>query len=282
MKPTKLTPASGPDSATPARYDTIGLEIKDKIARLTLSRPDNLNALDPQMLEELVDALRIVRADGSLNALFLTGSGRLFSAGVDLTTPFFMENVTDTSVFSGTRLLNSQHRVIEALYGLPCITIAALNGVALGGGGLGLAMACDMRISVKAARFWMVPGMLDVVQDFGLSWLMQRQIGPSRTMQMAVLGAQINAEQGLQWGLVNELVDDPAALSARMDVLAGHLGGMGTDALRMLKVILRSGVDSQLREQLAVEAIANGLAFQSQEFKDKKAAYLNQLKAGRK
>ena len=269
-------------SAAIASYNTIKLEVNNKIARLTLSRPDKLNALDPEMLAELIDALRLIEADGSLNALFLTGSGRLFSAGVDLSTPFFMEEVTDTSVFSGTRLLNSQHRVIEALYGLPCITIAALNGVAVGGGGLGLAMACDMRISVKSARFWMVPGMLDVIQDFGLSWLMQRQIGPSRTLQMAVLGVQVNAEQGLQWGIVNELVDDQAALSARMDALSAHIAGMGTDALRMLKVILRNGVTSQLKDQLSVEAIANGLTFQSQEFKDKKAAYLNQLKATKK
>lgn len=263
-------------------YETIRLEVGNKIARLTLARPDALNALNPQMLEELLDALRTVQDDGSLNAMFLTGSGRLFSAGVDLTTPFFMENVDDPSVFSGTRLLNSQHRVIEAIYRLPCITVAALNGTALGGGGLGLAMACDMRIAVKAARFWMVPGMLDVIQDFGLSWLMQKQIGPSRTMQMAVLGTQVSAEQGLQWGMVNELVEDQSALAARMDALGTHVAGMGTDALRMLKVILQAGVNSQLKDQLAIEAVANGLNFQSQEFKDKKAAYLNQLKGSRK
>ena len=118
------------------------------------------------------------------------------------------------------------------------VTIAAINGDACGGGGLGLAMACDMRISVRKARFWMVPMMLDVIQDFGLSWLMQRQIGVSRTMQMAVLGSPIPAEQGLSWGLLNELVEDQPALEARMDALAQHLGSMGSDALRMLKLLL--------------------------------------------
>ena len=213
-----------------APYSTIKLAVEGNIARLTLSRPDKLNSLDPVMLEELLDALTQLQAHGSLNALILTGSGRLFSAGVDLSTSFFMENVTDTSIFSGTRLLNSQHRVIEALYGLPFITIAAVNGDACGGGGLGLAMACDMRISVRAARFWMVPMMLDVIQDFGLSWLMQRQIGVSRTLQMAVLGSPIPAEQGLAWGMLNELVEDQPALSARMDALKSHLGSMGSDA----------------------------------------------------
>jgi enoyl-CoA hydratase/carnithine racemase len=214
--------------------------------------------------------------------LYLQGTGRLFSAGVDLDTPFFMEHVEDDSIFSGTRLLNEQHRVIEALYEMPLVTIAALNGDACGGGGLGLAMACDLRISVRTARFWMVPMMLDVIQDFGLSWLVQRQVGPSRALQMALLGQKIDAPTALQWGLVNELVDDQAALAERMQALSDHLGGMGADAMRMLKLILRNGESSPLREQLGVEAVANGLTFQSREFADKKAAYLEKLKAGRK
>lgn len=270
----------GSPRGLPSRYSTIKVEVQGTVAHLTLSRADKLNALNPEMLEELLDALSGLELDGSLNVLFLSGSGRLFSAGVDLSTPFFMEDVADPSIFSGTRLLNHQHRVIKALYGLPFISIAALNGDAIGGGGLGLAMACDLRISVRSARFWMVPTALDVIQDFGLSWLMQRQIGPSRTLQMALLGSPVRAEQGLEWGLINELVEDPQGLAARMAALATHFDGMGTDAVRMLKLIIRNGANSQLSEQLGVEAVANGLTFQSQEFKDKKAAYLKRLKGG--
>ena len=266
---------------TVADYQTVTLTVENRIARLTLNRPDRLNALNPQMLEDLLDALERVRAHNGLNALFLQGAGRLFSAGVDLDTPFFMEQVDDPSVFAGTRLLNAQHRVITALYDQEVVTIAALNGHACGGGGLGLAMACDMRVSVRAARFWMVPLMLDVIQDFGLSWLAQRVIGPSRALQMAVLGQKIDAETALVWGLVNELVDDGPALSARMDALAAQIGGMGSDALRMMKLVLRNGERSDLRSQLGMEAVANGLTFQSDAFKEKKAAYLQALKKGR-
>ena len=265
-----------------AEYGTLTLAFEGRIARLTLNRPDRLNALSPEMLDDLLHALDRVRSRNGLNALFVQGSGRLFSAGVDLDTPFFMEHVEDPSVFSGTRLLNAQHRVITALYEQDVVTIAAINGHACGGGGLGLAMACDMRVSVRGARFWMVPLMLDVIQDFGLSWLAQRVIGPSRAMQMAVLGQKIDAETALVWGLVNEVVDDPAALSARMDDLAAQIGGMGSDALRMMKLILRNGERSELRSQLGMEAVANGLTFQSDEFKQKKSAYLKSLKEGRK
>ena len=254
-------------------YQTIQLTFDEKVARLTLNRPDKLNALDPLMLEELLDALAQVRARPTVNALFLRGSGRLFSAGVDLDTPFFMEHVDDPSIYSGTRLLNGQHQVIQALFELPAVTFAALNGDACGGGGLGLAMACDLRVSVRSARFWMVPMMLDVVQDFGLSWMVQRLAGPSRALQMALLGQKVGAEEASQWGLVNEVVEDVAALDARMDAIAQQVNGMGTDALRMLKLVLRNGEHSPLREQLGMEAVANGLAFQSREFADKKAAY---------
>lgn len=263
-------------------YETLDVSMDARIARIVLRRPDKLNALDPQMLEELLDALERVRRAKGLNALILGGSGRLFSAGVDLDTPFFMEHVEDQSVFSGTRLLNWQHRVITALFEQEVITIAALNGHACGGGGLGLAMACDMRVSVRSARFWMVPLMLDVIQDFGLSWLAQRLIGPSRAMQMAVLGQKIDAETALGWGLVNEVVDDAGALAARMDEVAEQIGRMGSDALRMMKLILRNGERADLRTQLGMEAVSNGLTFQSQEFQQKKAAYLAKLKEGRK
>lgn len=263
-------------------YQTIRLDIQGKIARLTLHRPDRLNALDPQMLDELLDALPRVAKAPSANAMFLQGTGRFFSAGVDLDTPFFMEHVVDDSVYSGTRLLNWQHEVIQAIHELPMVTFAALNGDACGGGGLGLAMACDLRIAVRGARFWMVPMMLDVIQDFGLAWMVRRHAGPSRALQMALLGQKIPAEQALQWGIVNELVEDQAALAQRMDELAGQIGGMGTDALRMLKLMLRNGEKSSLREQLGLEAVANGLAFQSQEFKDKKAAYFGKMKGTKK
>lgn len=263
-------------------YEAIRLNVSGKVARIELHRPDRLNALNPQMLEDLLDVLGSLRRNDDLNAVVITGSGRMFSAGVDLSTPFFMEDVDDDSIFSGKRLLDWQHLLIEQLYGLPMLTVAAVNGDAIGGGGLGIAMACDLRVAVRGARFWMVPGKLDVVQDFGLSWMVQRCIGPSRTLQMAMLGQPVLAEQGLEWGLVNEVVDDQQALAERVGALSEQVGAMGTDALRMLKLVIRNGETSQLPEQLRFEAVANGLTFQSQEFKQRKTAYLAGLRGGKR
>jgi enoyl-CoA hydratase/carnithine racemase len=272
------SPPQGRDKLTDAAAfsdaSTITVHVASKVARVTLNRPDKLNALNPTMLAELLDVLGWAAANDALNALVVTGSGRLFSAGVDLGTPFFMEGVEDSSIYSGKRLLDQQHQLIAALHELPCVTVAGVNGDAVGGGGLGIAMACDLRVAVRSARFWMVPTNLSVVQDFGLTWLMQRQIGPSRTLRMATLGQPVEASEGAGWGMVDELVEDQTALAARLDSLTEHLGSLGTDALRMLKLVVRNGETSQLREQLQLEAIANGLAFQSEEFAERKAAYL--------
>jgi enoyl-CoA hydratase/carnithine racemase len=264
--------------SAPPTYSTIAVERTGRVVRITLDRPRSLNALDPRMLDELLDAVGGLALDDTVNGLVLTGRGRLFSAGVDLATPFFTENVVDEHEYSGKRLLDGQHRIITGLYELPFPTVAAVNGDAVGGGGFGLAMACDMRVAVRGARFWMVPSALAVVQDFGLSWLVQKQIGPSRTMQMAVLGQPVTAEVGEGWGLVNEVVADQDALAERMGEITTQLDALGPDALRMLKLVIRNGATSPLREQLGMEAVANGLTFRSREFAERKAAYLDRLR----
>ncbi|MFC9978397.1 enoyl-CoA hydratase/isomerase family protein [Gordonia sp. NPDC127522] len=257
-------------------YNTISVERDQGVIRVTLDRPERLNALNPEMLDELVSALdEVARSDA--NAMVLTGRGRLFSAGVDLDTPFFMEHVDDPSIYSGKRLLDAQHRVIEAIYELPMPTLAVLNGHACGGGGLGLAMACDLRFAVPGVKIWMVPGALDVVQDFGLSWLVQRVSNPSRALHMALTGYRVSAEEALDWGLVNEVHADAEASAAAVADFVSTVTTMSPDAVRMLKTVIRLGHTSNLREQMQVEAIANGLAFQSDEFKTKKKNYLDKL-----
>ncbi len=261
-------------------YQTIEVEERSGVTVVALNRPDRLNALNPLMLEELLGAVEALSRRDS-KALVLTGRGRLFSAGVDLGTPFFMEGVDDPSIYSGKRLLDYQHRIIQAIWDLPIPTLAAINGHACGGGGLGLAMACDMRFAVSSAQLWMVPGALDVVQDFGLSWLVQRVAGPSRALHMALTGYRVSADEARSWGLVNEVHRALEDLEAAVESFVEQTSLMGRDAARMLKTIVRTGHDSALRDQLQVEAIANGLAFQSEEFKAKKQAYLDQL-GGRK
>ncbi|TQN43059.1 2-(1,2-epoxy-1,2-dihydrophenyl)acetyl-CoA isomerase [Blastococcus colisei] len=259
----------------------IRLAVSGGAARITLTRGEKHNALDPQMLQELLDALTLVERDGDVRVLVIDAEGPAFCAGVDLGTPFFMEHVDDPSVFAGMRLLDEQHRLISAVHRLPQLTIACLQGNAVGGAGLGLAMACDLRYARRGSRFWMIPGSVDVVQDFGLTWLMQRVIGPSRTMEMAFTGQRVDADTAERWGFVNQVFDSADDLRTHVDSLAAGIGVRGADASRLLKHVVRHGADSSLEDSLKLEAITNSLCFGSTEFQTAKARFLDALRTVR-
>lgn len=249
-----------------------------RVGRLTLNRPERLNALDEQMLTELLRLLDEVRRDNDLNVLVLTGAGRAFSSGVDIRSSFFMEGAVDDSVFVGMRSLNWQHELIESLYGLPQVTIAMVNGNAVGGGGFGLAMACDMRFALRSARFWAIPIRINVVQDFGLSWFLQRACGQHRAMEVVFGGQQVSGEEAEAWGIVNSSFETLEEMREHVERLAATIAQAGPDAVRMLKQVFRNGATSPLRDQLRLEAIANGLCFQSAEFQEAKRRYMEGLR----
>lgn len=259
---------------------TLRVSIENRIAHVTLERPDRLNALDPVMLRELLEVLDAIAQDSEVNVLVLTGSGRAFCAGVDLETPFFMENVEGASVFEGTRLLDSQHRMILALHEMPQPTIAAINGAAVGGGGFGMAMACDMRFSIDDATFFMVPGRLSVVQDFGLTWTLQRQIGSARTTELVFSGRRFKGRQAAEWGVVNESFAQHEELTSHVNSVATSIASMSRDSVLMLKTVIRSGATTPLRDQLKLESIANGLCFLSAEFQEAQRELLAEIRKG--
>jgi enoyl-CoA hydratase/carnithine racemase len=258
-------------SAPVKAYARIRLEIDGRVAELTLNRPDKLNALDPVMLEELLDALMRVRRSET-SVLVLGATGRAFCAGVDLSSSFFMEGVEETSAFAGQRLLAWQHELIQAIYDLPQVTVCAVNGDAVGGGGFGMAMACDLRFASPQARFWMIPIKVDVVQDFGLTWFLQRAIGQPRTMEMLMTGRAIGAAEAERWGLVNAVVPAEELRGAAMK-LAATVAAAGRDAVRLSKEVVRHGAQVDLRTELHHEAVTNGLCFHSAEFLARQRAF---------
>lgn len=255
-------------------HEQIQFAIDGRVARLTLNRPAKLNALTPVMLTELLDALdQVSRSDAS--ALVIAANGPAFCAGVDLTTSFFMEGVEEPSAFAGKRLLDAQHAMIQAIYDLPQVTVCALNGDAVGGGGFGMAMACDIRFAAPNARFWLIPIKVAVIQDFGLTWFLQRAIGQPRTMELLMTGRRLGAAQAEQWGVVNAVVPLEHLLPHTLEV-AGTIAGAGRDAVLMSKQVVRHGAQVDLATELRHEAIANGLCFHSAEFAAKQRQFREQ------
>ena len=143
-----------------------------------------------------------------------------------------------------------------------------------------MAMACDMRFTIDSATFFMVPGRLSVVQDFGLTWSLQRQIGSARTTELVYSGRRLRGAQAAEWGIVNESFATAEALYEHVDAIASTIGAMGSDSVRMLKNVIRTGESAPLREQLRLEAVSNGLCFQSEEFQRAQQSLLGEIRRG--
>jgi len=231
-------------------------------AEIRLNRPEALNAVDPLMVQALLTHLDALRKDRDLRAVVLSGEGRAFSAGADLESVLLMEPggadlvpVPEDwgSPFYGADLLEWQHEVIKGIWSLPQLTIAA-----------GMAMACDLRYAAPDARFWMIPSNVNVIQDWGLAWLLQRAIGPARTAHCYFSGERIEASKAAAWGIVTEVSEDPDE-TAR--ALAARVGAMGAHAVRYGKALLRRCQTIGLEDELLVEAVNNSLCFLSDDFK---------------
>ena len=177
----------------------IRLEVAGGLWTVTLDRPDKANALTGAMLEELLRILGEAQ-QGAAHALVLTGTGKVFSAGADL-----------DEARAGLAVSPLWERVSAALAGLPCLTVAALNGT-LAGGAFGMALACDLRIAVPGAGFFypvMRLGFLPQPSDPGR---LAALVGPARAKMILMAGQRITAEEALAWGLVDRVVPPEALM----------------------------------------------------------------------
>ena len=230
-------------------YRTILFECNAGIARLTLNRPERLNSFNIEMHEEVRAALARVKEDESCRVLILTGAGRGFCAGQDL---------SDRTVApgSGTADLGESIELrykplVLALRALPLPVIAAVNGVAAGAGA-NLALACDLVIAARAASFIQSFAKLGLVPDSGGTWLLPRLVGRARAIGMAFLGEQVAAEQAADWGLIWRCVADEDFAAAVRD-LAQHLAAAPTRGLARIKEAIYSSGERSLAAQLDVE-----------------------------
>lgn len=186
-------------------YEHLQLDISGRIARLILDRPAERNRLSRRMIEELIDACAKVGAEPDVHVVIVAAEGRDFSTGVDLGDPG-MRAIAAESLGRRRALLQLGPRVVRALRELPQITIAAMHGYCLGGGGC-IALACDLRIAAADLRF----GMPEVQRGMTMSWrtvpLMVAHFGPARTKEMLVAGKLLDAETAIDWGLANRRCD---------------------------------------------------------------------------
>lgn len=226
-------------------YETIELVLTDGIARITLNRPDRLNSFTRAMHGELAQALD---AAAETRVIILTGAGRGFCAGQDLNDRAV---ASDEPVDLGETVDSCWNPLIRRLATMPQPVIARVNGVAAGAGA-NIALACDLVVAAKSAKFIQSFAALGLIPDSGGSWHLPRLVGQARALGLALTGEPLPAETAADWGLIWKCVDDDA-LDAEVDALAARLGALPPLGLAAIKSIIRTSGGRTLDEELDLQ-----------------------------
>jgi len=230
-------------------YEHILFAQEAGVARLTFNRPDRLNSFNDAMHAEVRDALSRTRDDALMRVLLITGAGRGFCAGQDLSDRAV--SAGDAPVDLGASIERNYKPLVLGLRSLPMPVVCAVNGVAAGAGA-NLAFACDIVIAAKSASFIESFSKLGLIPDTGGTFFLPRLVGTARAMGMAMLGDKITAEQAAAWGLIWQCVDD-AELPAVAEKLAAHFAQAPTRGLARTKQAIYASGANALDAQLDLE-----------------------------
>ncbi len=238
------------------------------VMTVTMNRPEVLNALNPAMLDGLRAALAAAKADDAVRAVVLTGAGRAFCAGADLAQDSMRTGAGDVTQV----MRDDYHPVILAMRQLPKPIVSAVNGVAAGGG-MSLALAGDVVLAGESASFLQAFSRIGLVPDCGSTWFLPRIVGDVRARAMMMLADRIAARDALRHGLVWEVFADDA-LAGEAARCAARLATMPTRAFDLTKQALTQSAANGLADQLEVEALLQGQAFRTEDFREGVAAFV--------
>jgi 2-(1,2-epoxy-1,2-dihydrophenyl)acetyl-CoA isomerase len=233
---------------------------------LTLNRPDRLNALTLDMADALMTALHDAANDAACRALLLTGAGRGFCAGQDLTA------LTGPQPEDVGALLDRYHPLIRKMRNLALPIVCAVNGVAAGAGA-NIALACDIVLAARSANFVQAFARIGLVPDCGGTWFLPRLVGMARARALALLADPVPAETAAEWGMIWQAVDDDRLLE-EAHTLAARLAGQATATLGLIKRALDSAATHSLDRQLDVERDLQVRAAQSPDYAEGVRAFL--------
>lgn len=252
-------------------YQTIDFKADGPVARLTLDRPDRLNSFTALMHEEVRDALAHL---GEARVLVLTGAGRGFCAGQDLNDRAVTPG---EAVDLGETVERDWNPLIRTLAALPQPVIARVNGVAAGAGA-NIALACDIVVAARSAKFIQSFSALGLIPDSGGSWHLPRLVGQARALGLALTGEPLPAERAAEWGLIWKCVEDDA-LDAEVDALAAKLASLPPLGLAAIKSIIRTSGSRTLDEELDLQRDEMRRLGFTQDYREGVAAFLEKRAA---
>lgn len=247
-------------------YEFLNVEVADRIAKVTVNRPDKLNALNARVLEDLDGIFAALATDRRVSAVIVTGAGRAFVAGADIA------EIAAQDAAGLERMAAAGQAIFNRIERLPKPVIASVNGFALGGG-CELALACHIRVASEHAKFGLPEVKLGLIPGYGGTQRLSRLIGKGRAMQMILSGEQVDAAEAFRIGLVNALATGPT-LNEVAHSVALQVAKNGPLALARAIEAINDGFDRLSDDAMAVEARLFGSLGGTKDMAEGTAAFL--------
>ena len=254
-----------------ADFETIRCEAKDGIVTITINRPKAMNALNSQVLDELHGAFHQIALDPDVRAVILTGEGKAFVAGADIS------EMNKLNAVEARAFAKKGHAVMNMIETVEKPVIAAVNGFALGGG-CELAMACDIRIASTKAKFGQPEVGLGLIPGFGGNLRLPRLVGKGNAKYLIYSADMIDAAEAYRIGLVQK-VAEPEDLIAEAEKMAGKIAAQAPIAVAVAKDVVNNGYDVDMKSGSNYEVNAFSLIFDSEDMKEGTTAFLEKRKA---
>jgi len=249
-------------------YKNLILKKEDGVATITLNRPEKLNAMNTEMTYELIQASREVGEDESIRAVIITGAGRGFCSGADLSSDDFKI----TSPSAALKLLEPARTLIMGIREMPKPVIAAVNGPAVGGG-CSLVLACDIIIASEKARFGLPFVLRGLHPDFGGTYFLPRMIGVAKANDLILTGRMIDASEADKIGMISRVVPEDKLESVTRELVMTLAKGAPL-AISMTKASINKVLQMDLTTALECEARAQSILMMSEDFRESTAAFL--------
>jgi enoyl-CoA hydratase len=268
----KASVIRGTDVAAPDQspvFENVLYDVTDALALITINRPEKMNAISLATLDDLRAAVNVAATDPAVRVIAITGAGdKAFASGSDLSEVLHrdFEKALEPIV----------QGLADQLERTPKPTIAAINGICMGGG-LEVALGCDLRVAVTTARFATPEGKLGIIPGGGATARLPRIVGRGWGMEMLLMGEPIDAERALQIGLVTRLVE-PNELMAEVRRMAKHLATFAPFVPRTMKAMVHFGMDGSLAAALMLEKYAQGALVQTDDKVEGITAFLEKRK----